>query len=69
MSATWVLDWAKIRTVEDVVQLLKACDLHPRPDHIDFEHLRPFCKLIDDDGREVTQPALGVGDSSDQSIG
>lgn len=53
MSATWVFDWAKIKSVEDVVQLLKACELHPRPDHIDFEHLKPFCKLIDDDGREI----------------
>ncbi len=57
MSATWVFDWAKIKTVEDVVQLLKACDLHPRPEHIDFEHLKPYCKLIDDDGREIVQPA------------
>lgn len=53
MSGTWVFDWAKIRSVEDVVRLLKACELHPRPDHIDFEHLRPLCKLIDDDGREI----------------
>lgn len=55
MSGTWVFDWAKIKSVEDVVRLLKACELHPRADHIDFEHLRPLCKLIDDDGREITQ--------------
>ncbi len=57
MSGTWVFDWAKIKTVEDVVQLLKACELHPRPDHVDFEHLKPFCKLIDDDGREISSAA------------
>ncbi len=31
MNGTWVFDWAKIKSVDDIVRLLKACELHPRP--------------------------------------
>lgn len=56
MATHWVIDWRKIQTVEDIKTLLSCCDLHPRPMHPDFVNLKPLCKLIDDDGREVPEP-------------
>ncbi|MGN6133468.1 MAG: hypothetical protein ACTHOU_03165 [Aureliella sp.] len=55
MATYWVIDWKRINSIEDLKALLQACELQPRPSHPSFELLKPFCKQIDDDGREVPE--------------
>jgi hypothetical protein len=55
MKTHWVIDWRRINSIEDIKALLMACELQPQPSHPSFELLKPFCKKIDDDGREVPE--------------
>ena len=54
----WVIDWDKIKTVEHVIELLKCCDIQPRPSHPQFDEIKHMCKMIDADGRQVDPTTL-----------
>lgn len=41
----WEFDWDKINTVEDLKQLLKGIDMYPMPNAPNWENLKPYCKL------------------------
>lgn len=55
---TWIIDWNKVNSFEDLKKILMGMDLFPKPYHPDFDEIRPFCKLIDQDGREVDPNTL-----------
>lgn len=58
----WVIDWAKVSTVEDIRSILICLDCRPNTNHPNFYIIKDLCKLIDDDGKRVE---VGVGDEED----
>lgn len=55
---TWVIDWSKIKTVEDIKEILICADCKPNPDHPNFYIIRDKCKLINRDGKELDPKTL-----------
>ena len=47
----WFIDWDKVKTVEDVIVILKNCDLTVKIDPPD--ELKALCYMADDRGVEV----------------
>lgn len=54
-NLTWIIDWNKINTIGDIKYILSSFDLRPIVDHPDFDGLKKYCKLIDEDGNEVNE--------------
>ncbi len=52
---TWVINWKKIQTFEDIKTLLISLDLRPVPTTLAFEDIKHLCSYIDDDGKEIPE--------------
>ena len=54
----WVIDWNKVKTVEDLKSILICADCRPNARHPNFYIIKDMCKLIDRDGRQVDPETL-----------
>ena len=56
---TWVIDWNKINSVEDIKRILQGMELRPITTYPMFDtEIKPLCKLIDRDGNAVDPETL-----------
>lgn len=49
----WVIDWAKVTTIDHIKQILICTNLQPIPENHSFFMIQDLCKLIDDDGKRI----------------
>lgn len=55
MSATWVIDWNKVTTIEHIKALLISAEMQPNKNHHSFDSIKDLCKQIDADGKEIKE--------------